>query len=69
MAYGKLIAKIAALPEEDGAVDMAAAAPLQQKFRTAMDNDLNTSMAVTVLVRRAEGQDQRGHQAVCADGL
>ena len=28
---------------------MAAAAPLQQKFRTAMDNDLNTSMAVTVL--------------------
>ena len=49
VAYGKLIAKIAALPEEDGAVDMAAAAPLQQKFRTAMDNDLNTSMAVTVL--------------------
>ena len=49
VAYGKLIAKIAALPAEDGAVDMAAAAPLQQKFRTAMDNDLNTSMAVTVL--------------------
>ena len=49
VAYGKLIARIAALPEEDGAVDMAAAAPLQQKFRTAMDNDLNTSMAVTVL--------------------
>ena len=49
VAYGKLIARIAALPEEDGAVDTAAAAPLQQKFRTAMDNDLNTSMAVTVL--------------------
>lgn len=49
VAYGKLIARIVALPGEDGAVDMAAAAALQQKFRTAMDNDLNTSMAVTVL--------------------
>ncbi len=49
VAYAKLIAKIAALPEEDGAVDMAAAETLQQKFRTAMDNDLNTSMGVTVL--------------------
>ena len=49
VAYGKLIARIAALPEEDGAVDTAAAENLQQKFRTAMDNDLNTSMAVTVL--------------------
>ena len=49
VAYGKLIARIAALPEEDGVVDMVAAEALQQKFRTAMDNDLNTSMAVTVL--------------------
>ena len=49
VAYGKLIARIAALPEEDGAVDTAAVETLQQKFRTAMDNDLNTSMAVTVL--------------------
>lgn len=49
VAYNKLIARIAALPEDGGEVDAAAAEELQQKFRAAMDNDLNTSMAVTVL--------------------
>ena len=60
VAYGKLIARIAALPEEDGVVDMVAAEALQQKFRTAMDNDLNTSMAVTVLydVLKAKTNDK-----------
>ncbi len=50
VAYGKLIARIAALPEEDGAVDMAACSALAARSSArAMDNDLNTSMAVTVL--------------------
>ena len=49
VAFNKLIAKIAALDPKDGAVDEAAAAELKEKFKKAMDNDLNTSMAVTVL--------------------
>ncbi len=49
VAFGKLIAKIAALDPGDGLVDEAAAAELKEKFSKAMDNDLNTSMAVTVL--------------------
>ena len=49
VAFNKLIAKIAALDPKDGTVDEAAAAELKEKFKKAMDNDLNTSMAVTVL--------------------
>ena len=49
VAFNKLIAKIAALDPQDGPVDEAAAAELKAKFTKAMDNDLNTSMAVTVL--------------------
>ena len=49
VAFNKLIAKIAALDPGDGPVDEAAAAGLKEKFSKAMDNDLNTSMAVTVL--------------------
>ena len=49
VAFNKLIAKIAALDPGDGPVDEAAAAELKAKFTKAMDNDLNTSMAVTVL--------------------
>ncbi|WP_295588412.1 cysteine--tRNA ligase [uncultured Oscillibacter sp.] len=48
-AYEKLIARIAALKEGDGAVDEAAAEPLRAKFKAALDNDLNTSLAVTAL--------------------
>lgn len=48
-AYDKLIARIAALKEGDGAVDEAAAEPLRAKFKAALDNDLNTSLAVTAL--------------------
>ena len=49
VAFNKLIAKIAALDPGDGPVDESAAAELKEKFSKAMDNDLNTSMAVTVL--------------------
>ncbi len=47
-AFQKLIAKIAAL-QPGGDVDEAVLAELKGKFQTAMDNDLNTSMGVTVL--------------------
>ena len=48
-AYRKLLAKIAALPPCDGEVDPAALEQLRAKFREALDNDLNTSLAVTAL--------------------
>ena len=49
LAYNKLIAKIAALKPDDGEADMAAANALKEKFSAALDNDLNTSLAVTAL--------------------
>ena len=49
-AYNKLIAKIAALaPAAGETVDEAAAAELRSKFVAALDNDLNTSLAITAL--------------------
>ena len=48
VAYNKLLAKIANLKPADD-VDAAAAEELKAKFTKAMDNDLNTSMGVTVL--------------------
>ena len=48
--FQKLIAKIAALQPTGGeAVDEAALAALQAKFRKALDNDLNTSLAITAI--------------------
>ena len=48
IAYNKLVAKVAAL-KEDGAVDEAAFAEGKKRFTDALDNDLNTSLAVTAL--------------------
>ena len=48
IAYGKLISRIASLREE-GEVDEAAFAELKASFVKAMDNDLNTSLAVTAV--------------------
>ena len=49
-AYGKLIAKIAALdPEKPEEVDEAAFWELKVRFEKAMDADLNTSLAITAL--------------------
>ncbi len=48
-AYSKLIDRIAALDPEKGTVDEEAAAPYRQAFRDAMDNDLNTSLALTAV--------------------
>ena len=48
VAYNKLIARIASL-KDDGAVDEAALAELKAGFVKALDNDLNTSLAVTAI--------------------
>ena len=47
-AYNKLIARIASL-KEDGEVDTAAYEELRAGFVKALDNDLNTSLAVTAV--------------------
>jgi cysteinyl-tRNA synthetase len=50
IAYNKLVARIAALmKEQSGEVDSAAFDTLKAGFVSALDNDLNTSLAVTAL--------------------
>ena len=49
-AYDKLVARVAALkPQEADALDEEAMAALRREFTDALDNDLNTSLAVTAL--------------------
>ena len=49
-AYRKLIDRIAALnPDDPAEYDSEGAAEFEAKFNAALDNDLNTSLAVTVL--------------------
>ena len=56
-AYRKLLTRIAALSPEDGqAHDPEAVKPYQQKFQKALDNDLNTSMAITVIYDVLKGK-------------
>ena len=48
--YGKLIGRIAALDFDDKApVDEAALAALKEKFKKALDSDLNPSLAITAV--------------------
>ena len=47
-AYKKLVSRIAALKNE-GEHDEAAMEPLRASFRAALENDLNTSLALTAL--------------------
>ena len=47
-AYDKLTKRISSL-KDDGEVDKAKAEELDGKFREALDNDLNTSLAITAL--------------------
>ncbi len=49
IAYNKLVAKVAALKPDGGAIDDGAFAKGKKKFVDALDNDLNTSLAVTAL--------------------
>ena len=48
-AYTKLVARIAALDGSDGAIDEEELRRLKASFRDALDNDLNTSLAITAL--------------------
>ena len=47
-AFNKLVKRVSEL-KEDGAVDAAAKEKFEESFRDAVSNDLNTSMAITVL--------------------
>ena len=47
-AYNKLVARLAAL-KDGGDVDAEAFAALKKNFTDALDNDLNTSLAVTAI--------------------
>ena len=49
LAYNKLIARIAALNPAPDTLDESAFAALRERFTAALDNDLNTSLAVTAL--------------------
>ena len=48
-AYQKLVARIAALDPKDGTVDETVLGEYKEKFLQQVGNDLNTSMAVTLL--------------------
>ncbi|MBQ7337174.1 MAG: cysteine--tRNA ligase [Clostridia bacterium] len=65
VAYRKLIQKIAALKDE-GDVDAEALAALKAKFTEALDNDLNTSLAITALydVLKAKCSDATKRAAI-----
>lgn len=58
-AYGKLVSKIAALRETGAPVDEEVAKALRARFTEALDNDLNTSLAITALydVLKADTND------------
>ena len=58
LAYNKLIAKIAAM-NSDGEIDMKVADEYIAKFKEALDNDLNTSLALTCVydVLKADTND------------
>ncbi len=49
-AYKKLIAKIAALDVNSGEIEPEAEQALREKFMAALDNDLNTSLAITAVL-------------------
>ena len=50
VTYGKMVAKIAALnSKDDGELDQAAFDALREKFLNALNNDLNTSLAITAV--------------------
>ena len=66
VAYNKLVTKVAALKPGDGDVDNEVLSALRQKFTAALDNDLNSSLAVTALydVLKAKTNDETKLAAV-----
>ena len=59
VAFRKLKARALALPE-DGTVDEASCAPYKKAFREALENDLNTSLAVTAVYDVLKAKDLSG---------
>ena len=60
-AFNKLLSKIAALKDDEAeAIDENAVKELTEKFKAALDNDINTSLGVTVLydVLKAKTNDK-----------
>lgn len=49
VSYDKLVSKIASLDKNGGELDAEAVKVLTDKFKDALDNDLNTSLALTAL--------------------
>ena len=49
VSYNKLVAKLASLDPDDGEIDAETYNACRKKFTDALDNDLNTSLAVTAL--------------------
>ncbi len=56
-AYAKLVGRVAALSIDPAPVDEAAVTRYQEKFREALDNDLNTALAVTALYDVLKAKD------------
>ena len=56
VAYGKLLARVAALKPEDGPVDEVILTQYHDKFDQQVGNDLNTSMGVTALYDALKAQ-------------
>lgn len=48
-AFNKLIKRVAALKADNNSVDKMALAEYENKFRTSLSNDLNTSMGITAI--------------------
>ncbi len=69
LAYRKLIARIAALDGKDGAVDEAMLQTLCDKFKAALDNDLNTSLGITVLYDILKAQTNGATKCAALDAV
>ena len=59
VAYRKLKARALALPAE-GTIDEAACAPYKKSFASALENDLNTSLAVTAVYDVLKAKELNG---------
>ena len=68
-AYNKLVAKIRTLLNEQDAVDETKKAELLKAFTEAMDNDLNTAQAVTVLYDILKADTTAATRLACIEEL
>ena len=68
-AYQKLVSKIRTLLQEGGAIDTAKKDELIAKFREAMDNDLNTAQAITVLYDVLKADTSAATKLACIEEM